>query len=57
MVEKRKFGKKYYTAYAEVYGKKQAREYAERYRKKGWLARVTKGVYIGSYTIWIRKRR
>ena len=54
---KRKFNGKYFTAYGEFYGKKQAEKAKEKYKKKGWYVRITRGAYIGSYTVWVRKTK
>jgi len=53
----RKFNGKIYKAYGEYYGKKQAEKYAKKLRAKGYYVRRVKGSFIGSYTLYVRKKR
>lgn len=61
-LEKRKFGKDYYTSYADYYYKVDAEKKAKQFRKKGKKARVTKNtgeLYREGdrYTLWTKDKR
>lgn len=51
--EHRRFGEVTYWALGEYYSKKEARENAVKLREMHFMARVTRGSFIGSYTLWV----
>lgn len=56
-MSEKKFNGKTYKAWGEYYGKREAQKAAKKLRESGYYARITPGSYIGSYTVWRRKRR
>ena len=53
----KKISGKTYHAYGEYYKKSLADKMVKHIREDGFAARVTKGSFIGSYTVWVAKRK
>ena len=53
----KKIDNKTYYAYGEYYSFSLANKMVKHIREDGFAARATKGSFIGSYTVWVAKRK